>query len=338
MIMAVLLASPSLFSTARRTLASPSHSDLEAAKQRLAQLHDDFELAVERYNTVRQRLHDLHAQIHAGEIEVLRLRARTEALQKQAVTVAKELYKNGSVDVLEVILSSDSLANADARVEYLHRTQSEQAKVFEKLSIERRALTRKLQALRDARAQAQSAAGRLAALEQSIKRKMSAQQGEIERLEAAIERARQRRARQQEPAIAAASGSSPSSTASAAPGAPSTGGSAGETAAQAALSQVGKPYQWGAAGPNAYDCSGLTMWSWAHVGVSLPHSSSLQYSVTARVSSGQWAPGDLIFYGSPIHHVAIYVGGGEMVEAPYPGTTVREVPVRMSGYVGAGRP
>ncbi|MDQ3985982.1 MAG: NlpC/P60 family protein, partial [Actinomycetota bacterium] len=111
-----------------------------------------------------------------------------------------------------------------------------------------------------------------------------------------------------------------------------------QIAVDAALSQVGKPYQWGAAGPNSYDCSGLTMWAWAQAGVSLPHNSGMQYSATARVAQSDWQPGDLLFYGSPIHHVAMYIGGGRMVEAPYSGQSVRVVSAYRSDYVGAGRP
>jgi cell wall-associated NlpC family hydrolase len=111
-----------------------------------------------------------------------------------------------------------------------------------------------------------------------------------------------------------------------------------QTAVNAALSQVGKPYQWGGAGPNSYDCSGLTMWSWAHAGVSLPHSSSAQYSATARVSLGSLEPGDLVFYYSPISHVAMFIGNGQMVEAPYSGANVRVVPLRTADFAGAGRP
>ena len=80
------------------------------------------------------------------------------------------------------------------------------------------------------------------------------------------------------------------------------------------------------------------MYAWAQAGVSLPHSSAGQYSVTQRVSSGAWQPGDLLFYGSPIHHVAMYIGGGQIVEAPYTGTTVRVASAMRSDYVGAGRP
>ena len=107
---------------------------------------------------------------------------------------------------------------------------------------------------------------------------------------------------------------------------------------RAALSHVGKPYQWGASGPNSYDCSGLTLWAWAQAGVSLPHSSGMQYGATQRVSSSDWQPGDLLFFGSPIHHVAMYIGNGQLVEAPYTGASVRVTSAYRSDYVGAGRP
>ena len=80
------------------------------------------------------------------------------------------------------------------------------------------------------------------------------------------------------------------------------------------------------------------MWAWAHAGVSLPHSSAAQYGATSRVSQSDWQPGDLLFYGSPIHHVGMYIGGGQMVEAPYTGASVRVVSPYRSDYVGAGRP
>ncbi len=109
-------------------------------------------------------------------------------------------------------------------------------------------------------------------------------------------------------------------------------------AVAAAASQIGKPYRWGAAGPGAYDCSGLTMWAWGRAGVSLPHSSKAQYSSLPHVSLSQLAPGDLVFYGSPIHHVGIYKGGGVMIHAPQSGETVREESIYYSRPVGAARP
>ena len=104
-----------------------------------------------------------------------------------------------------------------------------------------------------------------------------------------------------------------------------------------AKAQVGKPYSYGGTGPGSFDCSGLTMMAWAQAGVSLPHSSSAQYSATRRVSAGELQPGDLIFYYSPISHVAIYVGGGMQVAATHTGDYVRLQPLG-SSIVGYGRP
>jgi cell wall-associated NlpC family hydrolase len=95
-----------------------------------------------------------------------------------------------------------------------------------------------------------------------------------------------------------------------------------------ALAQIGDPYVWAAAGPNAWDCSGLTMQAWRRAGVRLPHSSVAQYEQTKRISEDELRPGDLIFWsetaGDPgtIFHVAMYLGGGRMVHAPRTGRPV----------------
>jgi cell wall-associated NlpC family hydrolase len=117
---------------------------------------------------------------------------------------------------------------------------------------------------------------------------------------------------------------------------PASGGAA--TAVAAAKSKLGSPYVWAASGPSSFDCSGLTMWAWAQAGVSLPHSSSMQYSSGSKVSVSSLQPGDLVFYGSPIHHVALYVGGGQVIHAPQAGDVVRYASVDMMPIVGAVRP
>jgi cell wall-associated NlpC family hydrolase len=102
---------------------------------------------------------------------------------------------------------------------------------------------------------------------------------------------------------------------------------AAQKAVEFALSQVGKPYVWGAAGPSSYDCSGLTMASWAHAGVSLPHSAADQFNYGKHVPLSALLPGDLIFFYSPIGHVTIYIGNGLMVSAPTEGQDVSVVPL-----------
>jgi len=111
-----------------------------------------------------------------------------------------------------------------------------------------------------------------------------------------------------------------------------------------AKSQVGKPYVWGATGPDAYDCSGLTGAAYAAAGVPLPRTSREQWYVGQHVELGALQPGDLLFWAydaadpATIHHVAIYAGAGLMVAAPHSGDVVKVQPVYLDGYVGAVRP
>ncbi len=111
----------------------------------------------------------------------------------------------------------------------------------------------------------------------------------------------------------------------------------GASAVSAALTQLGKPYIWGASGPGGYDCSGLMLYAWRSAGRSLPHSSRAQFAATTRVSVNQIRVGDLVFYGSPIHHVGMYIGNGQMVEASRRGTPVRTRSIFRRDLVGVGR-
>jgi len=111
-----------------------------------------------------------------------------------------------------------------------------------------------------------------------------------------------------------------------------------------AESQIGKPYQWGAAGPDSYDCSGLVMWAYAHVGVTLDHWTGYQWQEGAHIATSALRPGDLLFFATDtsdpntIHHVGIYIGSGQMVEAPYTGANVRISSAWRPDLIGAVRP
>lgn len=115
-------------------------------------------------------------------------------------------------------------------------------------------------------------------------------------------------------------------------------------AIEAAQTQIGKPYMYGAAGPDSWDCSGLTQWAFAQAGVLIPRTAADQYAaIPNKVALGQIAPGDLLFWATDtsdpttIHHVAIYVGNGLMLAAPHTGTNVQVQPVYLDGYIGAVR-
>jgi cell wall-associated NlpC family hydrolase len=116
----------------------------------------------------------------------------------------------------------------------------------------------------------------------------------------------------------------------------------GAVAVAEARKQLGKPYVYGGSGPDNFDCSGLTAWSWKAAGVTLSHSAYTQWFETTRVPVNAVQPGDLLFFGDDgvesIHHNAIYIGGGEMIEASQTGTPIRIRGWRSVDLVGAGRP
>ena len=119
----------------------------------------------------------------------------------------------------------------------------------------------------------------------------------------------------------------------------------GDIAANWALTQLGKPYQWGGAGPDSYDCSGLTMDAWARAGVQLAHWTGYQWQSGPQIPLGDLQRGDLLFYATnnadpaTIHHVGIYIGNGMMVDAPYTGAFVRIDSIYQPGVpIGAIRP
>ena len=109
------------------------------------------------------------------------------------------------------------------------------------------------------------------------------------------------------------------------------------TALRAALTQVGKPYLWGASGPYSYDCSGLVVWAYAQEGISLPHYTGSLFDDGERISQSDLEPGDLVFFGAAIDHVGFYIGNGLMVDAPHSGADVRVEAIWWSQYVGAVR-
>lgn len=111
----------------------------------------------------------------------------------------------------------------------------------------------------------------------------------------------------------------------------------GARALAMAATRLGKPYVWGATGPNRFDCSGLTSWAFAQVGLTLPRSSSAQSKVGTPVSWNDLQPGDLVFYYSPVSHVGIYAGGGKMINAPEAGDVVKYQTVSRANFSGARR-
>ena len=250
----------------------------------------------------------------------------------------------------DISLAVDNLHTAENSLNaQVSQLQGEQSQAQTEVTAKQSAVTQNAQAVqeqKDALAQEQ---GQIAQLVQ--------QQQQAEAAAAAKAAAARQAAAAQAAAAAAAAATTVSSSSSssgtvaavataglsAAAPPPTSPGGAG--AVQAAESQIGVPYVWGGESPKGsaspgFDCSGLTAWSWGQVGVGLPHYSGAQMADSTPVPISDLQPGDLLFYGpGGSQHVAMYVGPGTMIEAPYTGASVWVTSLRLGGdFVGAGRP
>jgi cell wall-associated NlpC family hydrolase len=336
-------------------LGQPDQDDVQRAEERLRQLQARHQLAVQEYLEAESRLQDLTAQVQQSQARIEKLSRRAQQRRQGAETVVRRLYTAGSAASGMAVLDASDASEAGRSAAYLSYARRRHREAVEQYDSTRSKLSRETQQLESARAEAADLRQELAARAQRIDAEVSEQQAEIAALQEQIaqRRARQRRQRQrelaQQRARQRAQRAEPTSQEPAGDGndqagpepagadAPAASGAA-STAVEAALAQRGTPYEWGAEGPDSFDCSGLTQWAWGNAGVSIPRTSRTQYQGLPSVARSDIRPGDLLFFGDPIHHVGMYIGDGQMVEAPYSGQPVRINDIQRPDYVGAVRP
>ncbi len=336
----ILLATLIISSFAVPAYASPlsdKQAEAERAREAVAALDIELEIAVEDYNEAYEAYAALSAQVAEAEACLEDLKDQILTLETHLSARVDAMYRTGPLGFLEVLLGANSFSEFVTVWDLLTDISSGESVEVSQLR-EARAEAERLEAdLQAARDRAKAEADEMAARKAEVESKLAERQGilagiedEVARLDAA------ERARQEAAAAAARARSSYTSR-----------GSSGGAPTRAPRSEVvaiakrylGAPYRWGASGPDAFDCSGFTMYVYAQVGVSLPHSSRAQYQVGERVSRANLRPGDLVFFGrSRIHHVGIYVGSGEYIHAPHTGDVVRIAPLNRSDYAGAVRP
>jgi cell wall-associated NlpC family hydrolase len=336
-------------------LGQPDQDDVQRAEERLRQLQARHQLAVQEYLEAESRLQDLTAQVQQSQARIEKLSRRAQQRRQGAETVVRRLYTAGSAASGMAVLDASDVSEAGRSAAYLSYARRRHREAVEQYDSTRSKLSRETQQLESARAEAADLRQELAARAQRIDAEVSEQQAEIAALQEQIaqRRARQRRQRQrelaQQRARQRAQRAEPTSQEPAGDGNDQAGAEpagadapaasqAASTAVEAALAQRGTPYEWGAEGPDSFDCSGLTQWAWGNAGVSIPRTSRTQYQGLPSVARSDIRPGDLLFFGDPIHHVGMYIGDGQMVEAPYSGQPVRINDIQRPDYVGAVRP
>jgi cell wall-associated NlpC family hydrolase len=316
--------------------ATPDVTNVAAAKpltsaQVTAKLHD---LAVDS-EKLSEQLNRAKIDIAAAKRLVIVDTQRADlaqanlhdAQQQLAISIASQ-YKAASFSRTIALLSansSDSYLQTVQSMSLLTQHQSEVA------TIASDAIT----AANQATAQARTAVVAATQKQADLARRQMALNAEVAKYQALLATLTVvQRAQYFAPAAATPSQSTISTVLAAIP----PGSSAAGKAIAVAKAQLGKPYVWGASGPDSFDCSGLTAYAWGAAGVGLPHNAAAQQGMGMSVSQADLAPGDLVFFGSPAYHVGIYLGGGLMIHAPTSGDVVRIVNLaNMPDYSGARR-
>jgi cell wall-associated NlpC family hydrolase len=335
LLIATLALPLAMLSLARQDGAHASPARTTQLESQLEQLNQQSDQLVEQYLQAKLGLERTERTLSALRHDADQAEQTLRAAQQRLGTRAAAAYVQGPGNDLAALLGATDPSDTIDRVQLLELLARQDGDLMATLDIANKNYDTRKRALEATQHQQAQEVAALASRKDEASRAADRTQALLSQLKAA-DRARLLAAANH--AAQPGSGSSGSGSSGSQPSFPKvTASGAAAKAVAFAKAQVGEPYQFGGSGPSSWDCSGLTMVAWAQAGVSLPHSSAAQYDVTRHVSAGELQPGDLIFYYSPISHVAMFVGGGMQVAATHTGDFVRLQPLH-SGIVGYGRP
>ena len=303
--------------------SSPAQAEptIDQVQTRVDRLYHEAEQASERYNQAKVELAELRKDLDALQADQDRQDGRLATVREQVQDSIVSQYEGTSLSAVGQAVVSEDPGGFLSQLTTISAYNDIQTQLLDGYATELKALDIRTSATDDRRAQITALEQQLADDKATIDKKLAEAKDQLATL----------KEEERQELLASRGGTVrlPSSV-------PVSGRAA--AAVGYALAQVGDSYVYGAAGPSAFDCSGLTMMAWAQAGVGLPHSSSAQFGSGVHVSSGDLQPGDLVFYYSPISHVGIYIGNGLIVHAANPGAGVLVAGVFSMPYSGAVRP
>jgi peptidoglycan DL-endopeptidase CwlO len=299
-------------SDAQTVRSQPTLTQLVAQAKKLTNQVDSLG---QQFDGLRIQLAHAKSEVHIAELAAARAQRAMEGSQKAVAQLAAMGYMNGGMDLTLQMLTSGDPEHILGQASTVEQLNAEAGMRLSTLQKEQIAAAR-------AQVTAKEQIATAAQLQSEINSRVKTIHAKLALLNSS--------AMTQAMAIFEKTGSYPDVVLPEAT-------SVGTTALRAALSQRGKPYVWGAAGPDSYDCSGLVVWAFAQEGISLPHYTGSLWNSGMHVSQADLEPGDLVFFGADIGHVGFYVGNGLMLDAPDTGAVVRVEPIWWSSYVGAVR-
>ncbi len=296
--------------------------------EQIHQLDMQVEQAIEAYNAAEIELKQIQADQAANKRHLQIAKASFRKAERTLQSRLLSLYTNGETSTLEILLGATSLSDFLDRADAVNRVSKQDLRIVKEIQAARKEMRKREAALAKAQKRQAAIVSDLASRKASIQSQLSERErmlasikSEIARIEAAEAK---RQARLKELAEQRLQ-NTPQTTSSGPPETfidgeapdPRYGGVVG-----VAMQYLGVPYVWGGASPSGFDCSGLVMYAFARVGVSLPHNAAMQYGYGSPVSQAQLAPGDLVFFNG-LGHVGIYIGGGQFIHAPHTGDVVK---------------
>lgn len=314
---------------AAQAQASQLENQIQNDSNRLDVLDQQYEAAQQQVQSLDQSLLSLGAKIAATQVSVNEAQA---LLREEAVSI---YTGNGASSPLAQMFSPGNQKNSLLQA-YQQVASSNVSATIDHLHASQAALDQQQSQLEATEAQAQAASQQLAQAQSQAQSVLASEQASLAQVKGQIATL----VSQQEATQQAAEAAAFASRYGLDPNAPVS--PAAQAAVQAAESQLGVPYQWGGEQPGSgFDCSGLTQWSWAQAGLSIPRTAQEQYDAIAHVPLSDLQPGDLVFWDdgtTSVQHVAMYVGDGEVIQAPRTGEDVSYSAIWTDGLVGAARP
>jgi cell wall-associated NlpC family hydrolase len=290
----------------------PSLKDLVA---RARALSNEINSLNEQYNGLRIQLTQAQTEARVAEDTYVRDLTELKAGNLAVGQLAAQSYMNGGLSTPLELLTTSTASTLIGRAAFVQELQKENgdqvSQIAEGVAAAQRAR---------ASAEQQTQRAKRLAAQMAIKRRQA--QGKINLLNSSVFKKAM--------AVFNQTGNYPNFSMP-------TANTIGAQALRWALTRRGDPYVWGAAGPSSFDCSGLVLWAYAKVGISLPHFTGDQWQMGVHVGRNQLEPGDLVFFYPDIGHVGLYIGNGLMVDAPDFGEDVQVQPVMWNVYVGAVR-